>query len=46
MVEQNLPLALDLAGRVYVMSKGRIVFAGRPSELRVQEEIKQRYLGV
>ncbi len=46
LVEQNLSLALDLAGRVYVMSKGRIVFAGTPSDLRAQEEVKQRYLGV
>ncbi len=46
LVEQHLSLALGLADRVYVMSKGRIVFAGTPQELRTSEEIMHQYLGV
>lgn len=46
LVEQNLSLALELADRVYVMSKGRIVFEGAPSSLRQQPEVMQRFLGV
>ena len=46
LVEQNLTLALELADRVYVMSKGLIVFEGTPAELRQQPELMERYLGV
>jgi branched-chain amino acid transport system ATP-binding protein len=46
LVEQNYHLALAVADRVYVMSKGQIVYAGTPAELEAAEEIKRRYLGV
>jgi branched-chain amino acid transport system ATP-binding protein len=46
LVEQSLPLALELADRVYVMSKGRIVFEGTPDALSGNEEVKRQYLGV
>jgi branched-chain amino acid transport system ATP-binding protein len=46
LVEQNLALALELADRLYVMSKGRIVFEGAPTDLQAQAEVKRRYLGV
>jgi branched-chain amino acid transport system ATP-binding protein len=46
MVEQNLALALEMADRVYVMNKGRIVFEGEPAQLRTQEEVMHQYLGV
>jgi len=46
LIEQNLHLALRVADRVYVMSKGRIVFTGTPSELRNNENVLRRYLGV
>ncbi len=46
LVEQNLALALGVADRVYVMSKGRIGFEGAPSDLRDQPEVMHRYLGV
>lgn len=46
LVEQNLSLALGVADRVYVMSKGRIVFKGAQDELRDNEEVMHRYLGV
>jgi branched-chain amino acid transport system ATP-binding protein len=46
LIEQNLAFALRIADRVYLMSKGRIVHECRPDELRRDEEIKARYLGV
>jgi branched-chain amino acid transport system ATP-binding protein len=45
-VEQNVPLALRVADRVYVMSKGQIVYHGTPNELDANEEIKRRFLGI
>jgi len=46
LVEQNYHLALRIADRVYVMSKGQIVSEGTPAELGANEEVKRRYLGV
>jgi len=45
-VEQNIRAALRLAHRVYVMSKGQIVFTGTPQALESQPDIMHRYLGV
>ncbi len=45
-VEQNLPLALAVADRIYVLNKGRIVFEGSPDALWHDEEVKHQYLGV
>ena len=45
-VEQNLSLALEIANRVYVMSKGKVVFEGTPDELREQGGVRHQYLGV
>jgi branched-chain amino acid transport system ATP-binding protein len=46
LVEQNLSVALKLADRVYVLSKGQIVWNGVPGALRENEEVKHQYLGV
>jgi len=46
LVEQNYHLALQVADRVYVMSKGQIVYEGTPQGLEADDEIKRRYLGV
>jgi len=46
LVEQNYHLALRVADRVYVMSKGQIVYEGRPADLEAAEDVKRRYLGV
>ena len=46
LVEQNYHLALQVADRVYVMSKGQIVYEGRPAGLERDEAVKRRYLGV
>jgi branched-chain amino acid transport system ATP-binding protein len=46
LVEQNVALATHVAQRVYVMTKGTIVFSGTPTELASSPEIESRYLGV
>jgi branched-chain amino acid transport system ATP-binding protein len=46
LVEQNYHLALAIADRVYVMSKGQIVYEGQPAGLEADETTKRRYLGV
>lgn len=46
LVEQSLPLALEIADRIYVMSKGRIVFEGEPAALFENEQVKKQYLGL
>jgi branched-chain amino acid transport system ATP-binding protein len=46
LVEQNLPMALGVADYVYVISKGMIVHESIPKELRDNEELTGKYLGV
>jgi branched-chain amino acid transport system ATP-binding protein len=46
LVEQNLALALSVADRVHVLSRGQIVHTGTPGELMSNEDVKTRYLGV
>jgi branched-chain amino acid transport system ATP-binding protein len=46
LVEQNLPMALNVADRTHVLSRGRIVYSSMPRELWENEEIKSRYLGL
>lgn len=46
LVEQNLSLALAHTDRVYVLSKGQVVFEGGARELWSRSEVHQRYLGV
>ena len=46
LVEQNLPLALSVADRTHILSRGQIVHSSRPDELLANEDVKSRYLGV
>ena len=46
LVEQNLALALSVADRVHVLSRGQIVHTGTPVELMGNDDVKTRYLGV
>jgi branched-chain amino acid transport system ATP-binding protein len=46
LVEQSMETALALAGRVYVMSKGQIVFNGSVRELQASESVRKQYLEV
>jgi len=46
LVEQNAALALKLVDYVHVLSKGKVVYSGRPKELWTNDEIKSNFLGV
>jgi branched-chain amino acid transport system ATP-binding protein len=46
LVEQNLSLALGVADRVHILSRGQIVYSGAPDALAADEAVKSRYLGV
>lgn len=46
LVEQNLPMALELADYVYVMDRGLIVYESTPKELDANTFVKDTYLGV
>jgi branched-chain amino acid transport system ATP-binding protein len=45
LVEQNVRQALRVAGRVYVLERGRIVLEGTSRELQDSPEIRAAYLG-
>jgi branched-chain amino acid transport system ATP-binding protein len=42
-VEQYIPKALALADVVYILAKGRLVYAGEPAELSGSAEIMDHY---
>lgn len=46
LVEQKLPMCLDLADRIYVLSKGIIRWNGTPDELAGRDDIRKQYLEV
>ena len=46
LVEQNLPMAVAVADRVHLLSRGEIVYSGTPAALMADEAVKSRYLGV
>ena len=46
LVEQNLPMALKVADYLYILSNGRIVYDSNPDQLRSNDEIKAKYIGV
>jgi branched-chain amino acid transport system ATP-binding protein len=46
LVEQNVPAALDLADRGYVLQTGRVVLEGHSSELRGSDLVRKAYLGM
>lgn len=46
LVEQNMGVVLRLARRVYVISKGTIVFHGTDAELKGATEVREKYLEV
>ena len=45
LVEQNVGIALGLAERAYVLSRGRLVLSGSAAELRGSPRLQQAYLG-
>ena len=46
LVEQNVPRALDVADRAYVLEEGRMVADGPPAILRREPRIQEAYLGL
>jgi branched-chain amino acid transport system ATP-binding protein len=46
LTEQQVPLALALTDRAYVLEQGAIRVAGRSSELAGNPEIRKAYLGI
>ena len=44
--EQQVPLALSVADRGYVLENGRIRLQGSPEELEANPEVRRAYLGV
>ncbi len=46
LVEQNMRVALRLARRNYIISKGKIVFHGTAEELMRAHEVREKYLEV
>ena len=46
LAEQNFNMALAVADYIYIISKGSVVWEGLPDDLRDNEEVKQRCLGV
>jgi len=45
LVEQNAAMALDLADSAYLMETGRIVLAGKSTELKSDDAVRRSYLG-
>jgi branched-chain amino acid transport system ATP-binding protein len=45
LVEQNASIALDLADQAFLIETGRIVFNGRASDIRNNEQLRRSYLG-
>ncbi len=46
LAEQNFNMAMSVADYVYIVSKGSVVWEGLPADLRDNEEVKQKWLGV
>jgi branched-chain amino acid transport system ATP-binding protein len=46
LVEQNFNMALSVADKIFVMSRGKVVHESSPEDLVQDEEIKARYLGI
>jgi branched-chain amino acid transport system ATP-binding protein len=45
LVEQNAAMALDVAGRGYVLETGRVALADDAKALRANEQVRKAYLG-
>jgi len=46
LVEQNAVAAMKIADRCYVLDRGQVVFDGPAEDLRNNQEIRDKYLGV
>jgi branched-chain amino acid transport system ATP-binding protein len=46
LVEQNVPMALGVAARVYVLEAGEVADQGTPEQLMQRQSIREAYLGI
>jgi branched-chain amino acid transport system ATP-binding protein len=46
LVEQNYRLAVSSADRIYILSKGKIVWSGNAAELDAADDIRESHLGL
>ncbi|HZW74675.1 MAG TPA: ABC transporter ATP-binding protein, partial [Caldimonas sp.] len=45
LIEQNAPLSLSIADRVYVLDDGKVVYGGRAAELADNQELVNKLAG-
>jgi branched-chain amino acid transport system ATP-binding protein len=45
LIEHNMAVVLELAGRVTVMDRGRVIAEGTPREIEADPEVQRAYLG-
>jgi branched-chain amino acid transport system ATP-binding protein len=46
LVEQNLSMALKVANYAYILCNGEVVYESPPDQLRLNDEVKAKYIGV
>jgi len=46
LVEEKVPFALSLAGRLYFMTKGKVVYSDTQHNLEGKQDVFVKYLGV
>jgi len=46
LIEQNVPHALEIADRAYVLENGRIVLEGKGGDLLINDHVRKAYLGL
>lgn len=44
-VEHDMNLVMSLSDKIFVLHRGRLLFAGTPSEVRENREVQEAYLG-
>jgi len=45
-IDKNVDVLTKIADRHYIMEKGRVVWSGKSADLRKDEDVQHRYLGV
>ena len=44
-VEHDMKVVFGISDKIYVMHQGMMIFSGKPSEVRSNEEVQNIYLG-